>query len=1013
MTKERKNTPFLQQVAEHYTAQGVDLSNYCFVFPNRRSTQFFNNYLAQSIASNQNLQPGRKTELSPQVCTITDFVADITGDLQATPIELIFTLYNAYKTISHDDEYEFDRFLFWGNIILSDYNDVDMYLANPEAVFRNTRELREIATDYMTPELKQLVEQFFKVRLDETDEDVFWKTFAKPGEGDEVQARYLELWQQLYPLYVVFNKQLEGQGLSYNGKSLKKALDKIKEMAQADFEYDRYVMVGFNMLSNSELGIFKSLKEKGMAEFCWDYASPAFADEANKATLFMSHYVKAFPSAIMPEPATGWPSITAIGVPSNVGQAKYAFNVVDRLIDEHMITNVNNAIDTAIVLPDESLLQPLLNSVSSRVPKINVTLGYPLRESDIVSLMHIVAKMHSQAWRKKGEEEYTFFRDDVKCVLSHPVVKSLFGSEVTKAISEIDNKNIYNIPESFFDGYSYCDLFKTISEHDDQAAAINYIEHLKTFVKKVDELSGEAAQPAVDDENAESKPMSLQSAFIAQYIDVLNEVQGAIEQYGIPMCEYSIFYLIDRLTGMYTIPFEGEPLAGLQVMGMLETRCLDFKNLVMLSMNERIFPRKFFTSSFIPVNLRRAFNMSTTEHQESMTAYYFYRLMSRAENVYLLYDTSDKAVGSGEYSRFITQLEKLYHVNIHFKQLTTSIKPSSSLKIEIKKNEDVATVINEYSSEEGDRKFSASSIKELIRCPLKFYLHHIEGLNEENNDSEFIDAATFGSIVHDTLQQLYYPDNAAKTENGHYIVTTKAIENYKKNELERNITRNTNKIYLHKPDEQLNDELTGDAYMVKDAMRIFVENVLNYDIRLLKEKGANHFEIFECEQQHDLYLDMPDAEHKFNFTYRIDRVDKVGGDGPLRIIDYKTGNDDTAFGDVSSLFSPKNPRKLAIMQLYIYCNAYNQEYPGEQQIQPVIYKIKKMDDSGVKHSTGRGRANDEVVDYRQDELNVDFVNQMDTLMGDFFNLDKPFRQCDENQSNPPCQYCKFVEFCRR
>lgn len=1001
-SSERKHTPFLEQVATHYLNKDIDLSNYCFVFPNRRSGQFFKDYFTRLTSA--------ATTMLPEVETITELVAEITGDTLATPIEAISILYNAYKEIADDNSLqEFDKFIFWGNTILRDFNDVDMYMVDPEQIFRNVKELKEIGTDYLTPELKQAIENIFKVHIDSQDSDTLWKS---------VEGRYVKLWEQLHSLYVTFNKLLDQEELSYNGRSLKKAVQCVDKATAQELPHDKYIFAGFNVLSKCEQEIFKKLKQKGLAEFCWDYNSRAFRDDkTNQATKFISTYIKDFPNAIDETEINDFPDITVIGIPSNVGQAKYAFQVVDELVESKKIADVNNAIDTAIVLPDESLFIPLLNSVSDKVPNINVTLGYPLRGSSIVSLMRIVAQMHSRARREGGKRDFAFLKEDVKCVLSHPVIKSHYGPEATRLTSEIDNSNAYTITEKQFSGYGFADLFETIHDVKNEEEIESYIERIKHFVEKTCLATGQQCNAADPDPDAEDEPMSLQAAFARQYLDVLNETQDVISHYGIPMCECSIFYLIDRLTSLYTIPFQGEPLAGLQVMGMLETRCLDFKNLIMLSMSERIFPRKYFSSSFIPVNMRRHYKMSTIEHQESMTAYYFYRLISRAENVYLLYDTTTQSLGSGEHSRFIDQLEKIYGVKMHFRQLNMKIKPASSLAISIDKDEATWKAIEAYRQESSGQYLSASSIKELIRCPLKFYFHHIQKLNEDNDDSEFMDASTFGSIVHDTLQQLYYPAELNGTGK-HNIVNKGAIEGFIKRRLENCVVSNTNSLYLHKKEAELDDPLTGDALIVKDALIIFVKKVLTHDLDLLKKHETDYFEIYECEQQHELTLKLPGAKQSFNFMYRIDRADKIGGKGPLRIIDYKTGGDETKFSYAADLVDPTKSKLQAIMQLFLYCNAYAQEHPGEKEIQPVIYKLKDMDKSGIFYGTN------EIADFKAEyadaspekekhNVNAEFVDEIDMVMSNFFDREVKLKQCDATQQAPPCSYCKFVEFCRR
>lgn len=1000
-----KHTPFLKAVANHYNALDCDLSEYCFVFPNRRSSKFFANYLCQG---------SRGVAIMPQVTTITDFIADITESVPASPIESLFTLYQSYVKVSGNTEYAFDRFVFWGNIILKDFNDCDMYLVDAEQLFQNTKELREISTDYMTPELKAAIERFFNVRFDDHgNEDRFWRNFDPSGNANEVKQGYLTLWQQLYTLYLEFGQQLESQGLSYRGKMMRDAVKITKNAAADELGFKKTVMVGFNVLSTSELAIFDNLNNKRVAEFCWDYNSCAFDNKANQGTRFLDFYLKRFPNAINEEEITTFPQIDVVAVPSNIGQAKYAFHVVDHLIDQHLIDDVSNAIDTAIVLPDENLFMPLLNSASSRITNINVTLGYPLRDSDIVSLMRIVAAMHRKAYRSGNETEFHFYRDDVKAVLSHPVIKSMFTSESTRIISDIDNNNLFRIPESRFAETGFHELFMTIRPEDGQDGVIAYINHVKTFVERIDERIKKQHHTAQAEDDEQQATMPLQRAFIHQYLEVLDDIQDTIDRYGVPMVESTVFFLIDRLTALYTIPFQGEPLHGLQIMGVLETRCLDFKNLIMLSMNERVFPRKFFSSSFIPMNLRKAFNMSTIEHQEAMTAYYFYRLISRAEHVTLVYDSSEQSIGSGEHSRYITQLELAYGVKIHRKQLSLSIKPSKPLEINVPKTGRVARLVDAYSDQQSTKSLSASSIKTFIKCPLKFYFTKIERLNDDNEETEFMDAATFGSIVHDTLQQFYYPDTVKPNE--HYLVYSGMIKNFKKQKLNAYLKRNINRLFMRRKDEQLDVELTGEAAIIFDALHTYVCHVLDYDLKQLENRQASYFEVYECEMNHNVTFKLPGGT-AFNFTYKADRIDKINGEGALRLIDYKTGRDETAFRSVDDLFDPSKGNLLAILQLFIYCNAYANEHPVEQEIQPIIYKLRNMDESGIKF--GPTPRNQVVIEdfrnpYLWQNVNEQFLEQLKTCMDKFFDHDTPFSQCENLPNRSPCPYCKFVEFCRR
>ena len=283
---------------------------------------------------------------------------------------------------------------------------------------------------------------------------------------------------------------------------------------------------------------------------------------------------------------------------------------------------------------------------------------------------------------------------------------------------------------------------------------------------------------------------------------------------------------------------------GLQVMGLLETRCLDFKNIIITSANERVLPRKFRSSTFISDFMRRSFGMSTTAHQEAMWTYYFYRLIGRASNVFLLYDTSAQAMGSGEHSRFVEQLEKVYGCKVHHTTLNMELPPSKGLNISVPKLGHVLDEVNGYKT--GNRMLSASSIKEYVDCPLMFYFHHIEHLSADNDEVDFMDASTFGTIAHETLQELFYPDVDGQSRSGDYRVTCAMIEDFEKNKLDTVVRHKVNEQYVHCDD--LDAPLAGEASIVSVAVKMFVKNALRYDKELLSNIGSNAFTVLECER---------------------------------------------------------------------------------------------------------------------------------------------------------------------
>lgn len=990
--------PFLRQVAQYFQDR-PGLQDYCFVMPNHRSCKFFEREL--DLAAD-------KVYIMPEVKTVTDFITSLSGSVVVRPVEALFLLYKCYTRIKGNENYEFDRFIYWGNVVLNDFNDVDMYLVDPKMIFNNVREYREILSNYIDADLKEVVSHYLNLSADALggNNEQFWANYSIE-EGDEgtVKDEYLKLWQSLLQLYEDYNNELKSHNLCSMGGAYREAVEAIKNR---DFRSnEKYVFVGFNMLSTSELAIFKRLKEQGRALFFWDLASPAFkgGDVVNNGAKYVRFFKREFPepSDFASEEITGFPEVEVVGVPSDVGQAKYSYHLIEKLIeDEHI--NGDDALNTALILPDEGLLVPMLNSLNPKVKKCNVTMGYSLSNSDIASLMRVVAKMHNQA-RKDGNGEWTYFRTDVRIVLSHPIVKNYFGEEALEITRVINDQNLFAVPQSLFEETRLSPLFQSFGDVNDSASVCQFLQRHIDFCNAVIDAAHSANQPVeqsggVDDETSQPV-MTLQEAFLKQYIDVVNQLIEMLSTYEVPPCESSVFYLIDRLAASFSIPFEGEPLQGMQIMGMLETRCLDFENLIILSANEGILPGKMRSNSFISDFMRWNYAMATTRDQESMWNYYFYRLISRAKRLIMVYDTSDQAMGSGEVTRYVPQLEMVYKCPVKSLTFTTVSNTSDPVNITMHKKGHALVELDTYHTGKGTKKLSASSIKEFINCGLKFYFNKIEHLRASDDDIDFMDAGTFGSIVHDSLQHLYYPKGVKVGKEGRKV-TCKDIRNFRddKTKLAAVVEKLVNEKYLHK---NSGNGLVGEASIVSVAITNYAKRVLNYDINLLGNIDSNYFMVQECELQHDISLNYGGVD--FNFTYIADRIDRINN-GPLRIVDYKTGKDETSFNSIDELFSNTETHKRGMLQLMLYCHAYAKEKGLDEPIVPVIYKLNNMSETGVFYN---GK---QLEDYST--LKDEFSKKMDEVIKSLFDETVPFEPTSNNDiKSSPCRYCNYSDFCRR
>lgn len=981
---------FLTQIAQYFQAKPA-IHDYCFVMPNHRSCKFLEREL--DLASNG-------VYLMPEVMTITDFLSSLTGNVPVKPVEALFLLYKCYTRIAGNEDYKFDKFVYWGNVVLNDFNDVDMYLVDPDKLFKNVKEQREIQANYLDGDLQEIVSHYFNLSLEgvAADSEDFWRNYEGEGaDEDGVKAKYLKLWQSLYQLYVDYNNELQSRGLCSMGKMYRDAVDAVKNKEFKSNE--KFVFVGFNMLTTCELAIFKRLKQQGRALFFWDLASAAFANDENinNGSRFVKFFRKEFPEPLdfTIENITEFPEIEVVGVPSNVGQAKYCYHLLKDLAGNGVL-NSSDAINTALILPDDGLLVPLLNSLPPQIDKKNVTMGYPLSASDIASLMRIVAKMHSQARRNAGGE-WTFYRGDVKIVLSHPIVKNYFGDEALELRRVIAEKGLFAVPQSTFAATKLALLFTTIDQDNDAESVNKLLRQYIDFCKTLIEMMKVSPKDVDEDEQESSEPpvMTLQEAFLNQYIEVLNQLIDALTRYQVPPCETSVYYLIERLEAAFSIPFEGEPLQGLQIMGMLETRCLDFENIIILSANEGMMPGKTRRNSFISDFMRRNYAMSTSADQEMMWNYNFYRLIGHAKRLIMVYDTSDQAMGSGEVTRYVPQLELVYGCKVKRHMFTLSSATTDPVTIEMPKRDHALRQLETFMTGKGTRTLSASTIKEYVNCPLMFYFNKIECLRASDDDVDFMDAGTFGTIVHDTLQHLYYPPEARK---GEHIVTCREIKKFIDSKLDNVVEMLVNETYLR---NSSSGSLVGEAAIVSVAIKSYVMAALNYDMNLLNKIDDNAFTIVECECEHTISLNYGGVD--FNFKYIADRIDRLP-DGTLRIVDYKTGGDTTAFTSVDDLFAvpTKDHNFKGVLQLMLYCNAYALEKKTDEAIMPVIYKLRDMSQTGVIYNDSQ------LADYHK--INDEFKERMDKEIGSLFNSEIPFVQSQDNNS---CRYCRYIDFCRR
>lgn len=988
--------PFLELVAATYLEKERDLlDGCCFVFPNKRSSLFFARYMEEAIRSSG------ATMMMPAITTIDTFVDSmVPGLADASRYDQLFTLYREYRRLS-PGALEFDRFRFWGEMLLSDFNDVDRFLVNPDDLFVNLKRLREIKADYLTDEQRRIISVYWGDESVEQSVDRFWEHLSHPGPyvGDEGQgdpgfprantAAFMKLWEILSPLYHAFNGALAADGLATAGHKCRLAVDNLRCCRGEALSMERYVFVGFNVLTAAEIKMFEMLKTMGRADFYWDVNSPALRDTDNSALRMVQRNVSMFPSLhpLDEVPAGSYGNINIVSIPSKTAQAKYAGHVIDSLIKSGDITDTANAINTAVVLPDESLLVPVIHSLPQEVSSINVTMGYPMKLSPVSSLLRRIVSMHLRA--RQVDSDMRYYYEDVMSVASHPLMQLLDKDECMALYDHIRRLRLYMISRESIVAVtpSLAPVFRDLKDIRDFDEVSDYIHTLVSFLRDNIEAGDEGSSRRA-------------TVVLDSYIEALDSLRDAVGRYEITMEEGTVFQLLESALSSATVNFNGEPLHGLQVMGMLETRALDFDNLIILSMNERIFPRRLHAGSFIPEALRRGYGMSTTDHREAMSAYYFFRLLSRAKNVTLLYDGRTVGAGASEKSRYLTQLLYLFNKNGRIRHVAATFdsKAFEEKEITVAKTPRIMELLSQFTIDGGGRRLSPSSINKFINCPLQFYLEEVEGKRQPDEINDFMDASTYGTIVHSVMEELYISQRPDREVATPVEVTEAMLRGFLDEEvaLQSIVTAKINEHYNHLPEGDTTP-LKGDSFALGKLIDYYIREVIDEEIKMAP------FTFIAAEFPTTMRLKINDSL-TVNYRQVIDRIDRK--DGTLRIIDYKTGGDRLAADSVGQLFdTSSSSRPKAILQLMLYCNVYSRHTGYHDAIQPMIYSLKSVTTTGLQPlALGRKK----LTDYR--EHDEEFIKMFNAAVADIFDPEKPFVQAEDPSH---CLFCQFKPLCRR
>lgn len=954
---------FLKQVAHDlYNKTEGNFTKVAIVFPNKRASLFFNEYLAQE---------SDRPIWSPTYVSISELFRQSSNLSIADPIKLVCDLYKVFQKATGSKE-TLDDFYFWGEMLIADFDDADKNMADTYALFSNLKDLNELMDnyDFLEEGQKEALSQFFH-------------NFSI-NQVTELKQRFISMWNVLGDIYTEYKALLESQSIAYEGMLYRQVIEQLDVEA---LPYNKYIFVGFNVLNKVEHTLFKKLNEAGKAMFYWDYDTFYLNKTPHEAGEFIRRNLRDFPSEL---PASFFDNlnqpkeVTFIESPTENGQVRY----LPQWIRENLTSQEK---ETAVVLCNEALLQPVLHALPDNVKHINITMGFPLSQTPAYSFVNALMELHTSGYNPNNGR-YLFA--EVISVLKHPYTRQL-SPEAEKLEQTLTRDNrFYPLPSElkqdnvlellFTPRRNNLDLCSMLSEALKEVAVI-YQQQAASHSDAFDQLYRES---------------------LFKTYTLVNRFHTLIESKELNVQAGTFQRLLTRVMSSSSIPFHGEPAIGMQVMGVLETRNLDFRHLIMLSVNEGQLPKAGGDSSFIPYNLRKAFGMTTIDHKIAVYAYYFYRLMQRAEKVTLVYNTATDGINRGELSRFMLQFLIEWGYPVLRKQLEAAQSPQDSTPIIIEKTPDVMERMKSVFDIRNNPKalISPSALNCYLDCPLKFYYKYVALLSAPDEVTADIDSAKFGSIFHYAAEHIYKD----LTAHGK-LISKENLETLLKDEvrLQTYVDNGFKELFFNLPPNEQPEyngiQLINSAVIVK-----YIQQLLRNDLRYAP------FTFVGSEQRifENIEICTSTGDIQSRIGGIIDRIDSKGES--LRIVDYKTGGDADTPANVQSLFIPDKKRSNYVFQTFLYASIVCKklrEKNDSRLVAPALLYIHRAASENYSPviQMGEPRKPKEPVDnFAQYE--GDFRENLKTLLEDIFNPDISFTQTEIEDK---CAYCDFRALCKK
>ncbi len=971
-----------QAILEKYT---TDLQQLTVVFPNRRAGLFFQHILARQA---------KQSGWAPRIITFEEFVAELSGSRTPDHLTLLFHLYQIFTKESNSQE-TFDHFYFWGDLLLQDFDAIDKALVKTSDLFANLKDLKELEAnyDYLTENQRNAITRF-------------WKNFQH-GQSTSSKENFLRFWIILHRVYTSFTQFLQDKEWAYEGLMLRQLAERINSGTFAT-DFQQLAFVGLHALAPAEEKLIKWFIKEKDADVFWDVDDYYIRHPQHEAGTYFRRYQRdplwknTFPNPLPQQFFNQAPrSVQAVGINLHVGQAKYAGAILKEISQQPGFIPEK----TAVVLPDENLLFPLLHSLPPEIKRVNVTMGYPVRSTALYSLIEHALALQEEKRFNSATQQYEFHHSQVLSLLRHPYLRQLSPDISDDLGRNIEKRNQVYVSEKYLNQHHlYAIVFQPLVQAEDTFDyLLQLLQNIYRETDNRDESSDQLAVPLLEQE------------LVYQLSIQVNRLKALTQEHQLNLTPQLLVRIFRQLMQGLRLPFTGEPLRGLQIMGVLETRNLDFDNVIILSFNEGVYPKSETVNTFIPGNLRRGFGLASVDEQDAIYAYTFYRLLHRSQRVHLLYNTADGVGQQGEMSRFLYQLLYESDANadgsvqfptaqgdfaVSQSNLGSPVQTIPPQPIIIEKNADVLERLHRYTCQADhppQRSLTPSALNTYLDCRLKFYYKYVVDLKEPEVVQEEVDPAVFGNLLHRVMELVY--QSVINDQNR--TVTANVVDELKGQQLTKAVTAAFKEHYGQPEGAEF--KLDGRNLIVHDIVLKMARQILAMDskyapfniISLERDKGRGYF--WETTIQNE-------EEETTTVSLRgiIDRIDQK--DATIRVLDYKTGRDEKQTKDLSSLFDRENKqRNKAAFQALFYALLYRQ-HSAEGKIVPGLVNAKDLfsQDFDSRIYVSKQAVNDFAA------WQEPFIEELHTLLQELFDATVAFNQTDDLRK---CSFCPYAKLC--